>query len=179
MTATTAPWLSLAIWIPILAGCAVLATGRDDNARIARVLALVGALVGFAVTIPLYTGFDVGTSRMQFVELRPWIERFNIHYHLGVDGISVLFILLNSFITVLVVIAGWEVIQSRVAQYMAAFLIMSGLLNGTFAALDGALFYVFFESTLIRCISSSAFGAGPTGCTRRSSSSCTRCSARC
>jgi NADH-quinone oxidoreductase subunit M len=101
------------------------------------------------VTIPLYTGFDVATSAMQFVEKTPWIERFNVNYHLGVDGISVLFILLNSFVTVLVVLAGWEVIQSRVSQYMSAFLIMSGLLNGVFAALDGALFYVFFESTLI------------------------------
>ncbi|MGH8695896.1 MAG: NADH-quinone oxidoreductase subunit M, partial [Burkholderiales bacterium] len=126
-----------------------MATGRDENARIARVLALIGAVAGFAVTIPLYAGFDLATSKMQFVELRPWIERFSIHYHLGVDGISVLFILLNSFITVLVVIAGWEVIRSRVSQYMAAFLIMSGLLNGSFSALDGALFYVFFEATLI------------------------------
>ncbi len=145
----TLPWLSLAIWVPILAGLVVMATGRDENARIARVLALAGALVGFAVTIPLYAGFDIGTSAMQFVERKPWIERFNVYYHLGVDGISVLFILLNSFITVLVVIAGWKVIQSRVSQYMAAFLIMSGLLNGSFSALDGALFYVFFEATLI------------------------------
>jgi NADH-quinone oxidoreductase subunit M len=143
------PWLSLSIWIPILAGLVVMATGRDDNARIARAIALLGAAIGFVVTIPLYTGFDVTTSAMQFVEKTPWIERFNVNYHLGVDGISVLFILLNSFVTVLVVLAGWEVIQSRVSQYMSAFLIMSGLLNGVFAALDGALFYVFFESTLI------------------------------
>src|SRR5512134_1173261 len=143
------PWLSLSIWIPILAGLVVMATGRDDNARIARAIALLGAAIGFLVTIPLYTGFDVTTSAMQFVEKTPWIERFNVFYHLGVDGISVLFILLNSFVTLLVVIAGWEVIQSRVSQYMAAFLIMSGLLNGVFAALDGALFYVFFEATLI------------------------------
>jgi NADH-quinone oxidoreductase subunit M len=143
------PWLSLSIWIPILAGLVVMATGRDDNARIARAIALLGAAIGFVVTIPLYTGFDVATSAMQFVEKTPWIERFNVNYHLGVDGISVLFILLNSFVTVLVVLAGWEVIQSRVSQYMSAFLIMSGLLNGVFAALDGALFYVFFESTLI------------------------------
>jgi len=145
----TAPWLSLSIWIPILAGFAVMATGRDENARIARAIALLGAAIGFVVTIPLYTGFDVTTSAMQFVEKTEWIPRFNVHYHLGVDGISVLFILLNSFVTFLVVLAGWEVIQSRVSQYMAAFLIMSGLLNGVFAALDGALFYVFFEATLI------------------------------
>ncbi|HKC43747.1 MAG TPA: NADH-quinone oxidoreductase subunit M [Burkholderiales bacterium] len=149
MNAAATPWLSLAIWIPIVAGVVVMATGRDENARIARVLALIGALAGFAVTIPLYTGFDATTSAMQFVERTPWIERYNIYYHLGVDGISLLFVLLNSFVTVLVVVAGWEVIQSRVSQYMAAFLIMSGLLNGVFAALDGALFYVFFEATLI------------------------------
>jgi NADH-quinone oxidoreductase subunit M len=143
------PWLSLSIWIPILAGLIVMATGRDDNARIARTIALLGAAIGLVVTIPLYTAFDVTTSAMQFVEKTPWIERFNVNYHLGVDGISVLFILLNSFVTLLVVLAGWEVIQSRVSQYMSAFLIMSGLLNGVFAALDGALFYVFFEATLI------------------------------
>src|SRR3989441_2419474 len=145
----SAHWLSLSIWVPIVAGLAVLATGADKNAREARIIALVGAGLGFLVTIPLVAGFDTGTSAMQFVEKAPWIERFNVNYHLGVDGISVLFILLNSFITVLVVLAGWEVIRDKVAQYMAAFLVMSGLLNGTFAALDAELFYVFFESTLI------------------------------
>ena len=145
----TSYWLSLAIWIPIIAGLVVLATGGDQNARIARALALLGAVAGLLVTIPLYTRFDAATSAMQFVERTPWIERFNVFYHLGVDGISVLFILLNSFITVLVVIAGWEVIKTRVSQYMAAFLIMSGLMNGVFSALDAMLFYVFFEATLI------------------------------
>src|SRR6266511_1953564 len=143
------PWLSLAVWVPIVAGLAVLATGSDRNARQARIIALIGAVLGLVVTIPLVAGFDTGTSAMQFAEKAPWIERFNVNYHLGVDGISVLFILLNSFITVLVVIAGWEVIRAKVAQYMAAFLVMSGLLNGTFAALDAVLFYVFFEATLI------------------------------
>jgi NADH-quinone oxidoreductase subunit M len=141
-------WLSLAVWVPIAAGVVVLAVG-DRHRREARLVALIGALAGFLVTLPLVRGFESGTSRMQFVELAPWIERFNINYHLGVDGISVLFILLNSFVTVLVVIAGWEVIEDKVAQYMAAFLIMSGLLNGVFAALDAMLFYVFFEATLI------------------------------
>jgi len=141
-------WLSLSVWVPIVAGLIVLAVG-DRNPREARVISLLGATVGFLVTIPLVTGFQTETSAMQFVELAPWIPRFNVNYHLGVDGISVLFILLNSFITVLVVLAGWEVIRSRVAQYMAAFLVMSGLLNGTFAALDAVLFYVFFEATLI------------------------------
>ncbi len=143
------PLLTLVIWVPILAGVLVLATGSDKNAWLARWLALAGALAGFIVSIPLYTGFVIGTSEMQFVELLPWIPAFNINYHLGVDGISMPLVLLNSFITVLVVIAGWEVIQDKVAQYMAAFLIMSGLINGAFAALDGILFYMFFEGMLI------------------------------
>ena len=143
------PYLSLAIWVPIAAGLAVLAVGRDRDAATARFIALVGALAGFLVTVPLYWQFDVTSSTMQFVELAEWIPRFDIHYHLGVDGISVLFILLNSFVTVLVVWAGWEVIKVRVSQYLAAFLIMSGLINGVFAALDGVLFYTFFEAMLI------------------------------
>ena len=141
-------WLSFSIWVPIVSGLIVLVAG-DRNRREARAIALLGAIIGCAVTVPLVTGFQVGTSAMQFVELSPWIPRFHVNYHLGVDGISVLFILLNSFVTVLVVIAGWEVIETKVAQYMAAFLVMSGLLNGTFAALDAMLFYVFFEATLI------------------------------
>ena len=143
------PLLSLAIWLPILFGLLVLATGGDRNAPRARWLALAGALLGFLVTLPLYAKFDISIAGMQFVEMRPWIERFNAHYHLGVDGISLLFILLNSFMTPLVVIASWRVIESRVAQYMAAFLIMSGLLNGVFSALDALLFYLFFEAMLI------------------------------
>ena len=143
------PYLSLAIWVPIVAGLAVLAIGRDRDASLARWIALVGAVAGFLVTIPLYTQFDRATSAMQFVELAEWIPRFDIRYHLGVDGISVLFVLLNSFITVIVVWAGWQVITTRVAQYMAAFLIMSGLVNGVFCALDGILFYVYFEAMLI------------------------------
>jgi NADH-quinone oxidoreductase subunit M len=141
--------LSFAIWIPIFAGLLVLAAGGDERAPLQRWIALVGSILGFLVTIPLYTSFDASTASMQFVELAPWIETFNVNYHLGVDGISVLFILLNSFITITVVIGGWGVIESRVGQYYAAFLILSGLLNGVFAALDGVLFYVFFEATLI------------------------------
>ena len=143
------PLLSLAIWVPILAGLVVLATGSDRNAPLARMLALAGAIAGLLVTIPLYTGFDLQTPAMQFVELGSWIPRFNVNYHLGVDGISMLFVLLNSFITVTVILAGWQVIDNRVAQYNAGFLIMSGLLNGIFSALDGVLFYVFFEASLI------------------------------
>lgn len=143
------PLLSVAIWLPIVFGLLVLATGNDRNAKLARIIALVGAVLSFLVTIPLYTGFDRMTSAMQFVEMKEWIVRFNIHYHLGVDGISVLFVLLNSFFTPLVVIAGWQVIEKRVAQYMASFLIMSGLVNGVFASLDAVLFYVFWEAMLI------------------------------
>ena len=146
---TGLPLLSLAIWVPIVGGLLVLATGADRNAPMARMLALATSVVGFLVTIPLYTGFDTSTSDMQFVEIARWIPAFNIHYYLGVDGLSVLFVLLNSFITIMVIIAGWEVIQNKIAQYMAAFLIMSGLLNGIFSALDGILFYVFFEASLI------------------------------
>ena len=138
--------LSLAIWIPIAAGVVMLAARGDDKARW---IALAGAIAGFLVTIPLYTGFDIQSSAFQFEERRIWIERFNVYYHLGVDGISVLFVLLNSFITILVVIAGWSTIEKRVSQYYASFLIMSGMLNGVFCALDALLFYVFFEATLI------------------------------
>jgi NADH-quinone oxidoreductase subunit M len=141
--------LSLAIWVPIAAGLAVLAAGGDERAPLQRQIALAGAVLGFLVTIPLYTGFQPANPGMQFEQLVPWIERFSINYHLGVDGISVLFILLNSFITILVVVAGWTVVESRVGQYYAAFLLLSGLLNGVFAALDAILFYVFFEATLI------------------------------
>jgi NADH-quinone oxidoreductase subunit M len=141
--------LSLAIWVPIVGGLIVLATGSDRNASAARWISLAVAIAGFVVTIPLYTGFDASTADMQFVELMRWIPRYNVEYRLGVDGISVLFILLNAFITVLVVLAGWKVIEDKVSQYMAAFLIMSGIMNGIFAALDAMLFYVFFEASLL------------------------------
>ena len=141
--------LSLAIWTPIAFGLVLLALGRDDQARMVRWLALVGAVISFLLTLPLYSGFQLGTAAMQFVEYQPWIERFNVNYHLGVDGISLWFVLLTAFINVVVVIAGWEVITRKVNQYMAAFLILSGLMIGVFSALDGLLFYVFFEATLI------------------------------
>ena len=141
--------LSLAIWLPILAGIVVLATGTDSRAGMARVLALVGALASFLVTLPLFTGFDRLNGGFQFTEFHSWIPALNLNYALGVDGLSVLFIILNSFTTLMVVLAGWQVIQKRTAQYMAAFLIMSGLINGAFAAMDAILFYVFFEGMLI------------------------------
>ena len=141
--------LSLAIWTPIAFGVILLALGRDSQARAVRWLALIGAVVSFLVTLPLLQGFDNSTAAMQFVEKASWIERFNVNYHLGVDGISFWFVLLTAFINVIVVIAGWEVIERKVNQYMAAFLILSGLMIGVFCALDGILFYVFFEATLI------------------------------
>ncbi|MDP3616869.1 MAG: NADH-quinone oxidoreductase subunit M, partial [Rhodoferax sp.] len=141
--------LSLAIWTPIAFGVVLLAFGRDDQARSVRWVALIGALVSFLVTLPLYDGFKLGTAAMQFVEKAPWIARFNVNYHLGVDGISLWFVLLTAFINLVIVIAGWEVITRRVNQYMGAFLILSGLMIGVFCALDGMLFYVFFEATLI------------------------------
>jgi NADH-quinone oxidoreductase subunit M len=142
------PLLSVVIWLPILAGVAVLALGARND-QVARWLALVGSVGGFLVTIPLYTQFDSTQSGMQFVEFKPWIERFAVNYHLGIDGISLPLILLNSFTTPLVVLAGWKVIEERVSQYMGAFLIMSGLINGSFSALDAVLFYVLFEGTLV------------------------------
>ena len=141
--------LSLAIWTPIVFGVVLLALGRDDQAGAVRWVALIGALAGFLVTLPLYAGFQLGTAEMQFVEHSVWIERFNVNYHLGLDGISFWFVLLTAFINVVVVIAGWEVITQKVNQYMASFLILSGLMIGVFSALDGLLFYVFFEATLI------------------------------
>ena len=127
--------LSLAIWTPIAFGVVLLA--------------LIGSAVSFLVTLPLYQGFKLDTAAMQFVEKAPWIERFNVSYHLGVDGISLWFVLLTAFINLVVVIAGWEVITRKVSQYMASFLILSGLMMGVFCAQDGLLFYVFFEATLI------------------------------
>ena len=141
--------LSLAIWLPIAVGVLLLATGRDENAGIVRGVALGGAIASFLVTLPLISRFDNSTAALQFVEKLSWIERFNVYYHLGVDGLSVWFVPLTAFITVIVVIAGWEVITERVGQYMGAFLILSGLMIGVFSAADGLLFYVFFEATLI------------------------------
>jgi len=144
------PLLSLVIWTPILGGIAVLSANGESQKNVARGLALLFSVITFVLSIPLYTAFDTGTAAMQFVEgPLAWIPRFNIYYHLGVDGIAMPLILLTSFMTVLVVLAGWEVIKERVAQYMAAFLIMDGLMIGVFAALDAALFYVFWEAMLI------------------------------
>ncbi|MDN3987056.1 NADH-quinone oxidoreductase subunit M [Zwartia vadi] len=149
MASFSTPWLTLSIFVPIVCGLIVLALGRDDRPGLTRSLSLVGAIISFLVTIPLYLGFDSSTAAMQFVEKTIWIEAFAVYYHLGVDGISLWFVLLTAFITIIVVVAGWEVITSRISQYMAAFLILSGLMIGVFASLDGLLFYIFFEATLI------------------------------
>ena len=141
--------LSLTIWVPIVAGILTLLLNGEQQKTAARWTALIGSVLGLLASVPLWTGFDNATALMQFRESAPWITRFNINYALGVDGLSMLFILLNSFTTVLVVIAGWEVIKEKVSQYFAAFLIMSGLINGVFAATDAMLFYLFFEAMLI------------------------------
>jgi NADH-quinone oxidoreductase subunit M len=141
--------LSVAIWLPILVGAVLLALGRDEHAGTVRWFALAGAVASFLVTIPLITDFDLTSAAMQFQEKLPWIDRFKVFYHLGVDGISVWFVLLTAFITVVVVISAWQVITEHVNQYMGAFLILSGLMVGVFCAIDGLLFYVFFEATLI------------------------------
>jgi NADH-quinone oxidoreductase subunit M len=146
---STFPLLSLAIWMPIAFGLFILAFGRDKSPGIVRGLALIGSLASLLVTFPLIQNFDNTVHGMQFVERFAWIERFNIHYYLGIDGLSLWFVPLTAFITVMVVISAWEVIEKRVAQYMGAFLILSGLMIGVFCALDGLLFYVFFESTLV------------------------------
>ena len=149
MMQSTFPLLSLAIWLPIAFGVFILAVGRDTNPNAVRVLSLFGSIVSFLVTLPIVAKFDNAAHGMQFVEKLKWIDIFNINYSLGVDGLSMWFVILTAFITIFVVIAAWEVIEKRVAQYMGAFLILSGLMIGVFSALDGVLFYVFFESTLI------------------------------
>jgi len=141
--------LSVSIWLPILAGIVVLLLGSDNKASFTRWLALAGSLTAFFATLPLYTKFNFDKGAFQFEEMMQWIPSFNINYHLGVDGIAVPLILLTSFTTVIVVIAAWEVITKNIAQYMAAFLIMSGLMIGVFSALDGILYYVFWEAMLI------------------------------
>ena len=146
---TPLPLLSIAIWCPILFGVLVLAIGSESRQRLVRWLSLLGAFGGFVITLPIAWLFDNAAHGMQFVEKAAWIERFNVYYHLGIDGLSLWFVVLTAFITVMAVLAGWRSIEQRVAQYMAALLVLSGMLIGVFCALDGLLFYVFFEGTLI------------------------------
>jgi len=142
------PLLSLTIWLPIIGGIAVLGSG-DKAPGVSKWLALAFAVTTFLVSLGLWTGFDVGTATMQFVERSPWIESFDVYYYLGVDGISMPLIILTTFVTIFVIIAGWEVIQYKPSHYMAAFLMMEGLMVGVFSALDAILFYVFWEAMLI------------------------------
>jgi NADH-quinone oxidoreductase subunit M len=146
--------LSVLIWLPIVGGTAVLMTGRDVSPdapgfRADRWLALALSVLVFILSLPLYAGFEAGTAAMQFVERAPWIAAFNVEYFLGVDGFSMPLIMLTTFLTPLVVIAGWDAIKKRPAQYFGSFLILEGLMVGVFAALDALLFYVFWEAMLI------------------------------
>jgi len=142
------PLLSLTIWLPIIGGIAVLGSG-DKAPNVSKWVALTSAVITFLVSLGLWTGFDAGTAVVQFVERSPWIETFDVYYYLGIDGISMPLIILTTFVTIFVVIAGWEVIQYKPSHYMAAFLIMEGLMVGVFSALDAILFYVFWEAMLI------------------------------
>ena len=141
--------LSLAVWLPIVSGTVLLVIGRNQHPGTVRWIALLASIAGFVVTLPLVTGFDNASAAFQFQEKFAWIERFNVNYHLGVDGLSLWFVPLTAFITLIVVVAAWEAITDRVDQYMGSFLILSGLMIGVFCAMDGLLFYVFFEATLI------------------------------
>jgi len=142
------PLLSILVWLPIGGGAALLAMDALGN-RGCRITALLVSLATFLFSLSLYTHFEFTTAAMQFQEKVAWIDAISANYHLGVDGISMPLIILTTFTTVLVVLAGWEVIRERTAQYMAAFLVMEGLMNGVFAALDAVLFYVFWEAMLI------------------------------
>ncbi len=143
------PILSLLIWLPIGAAVLVMLLGSNERAGLAKQVALIASLATFVLSIPLYTQFDAGTASMQFVEQVRWIGALNVYYHLGVDGISMPLILLTTLLTPFVVIAGWKVIEMKPAQYFAAFLMLEGMMIGTFAALDGLLFYVFWEVMLV------------------------------
>jgi NADH-quinone oxidoreductase subunit M len=143
------PLLSILIWWPIVGGVVVLALGSGGRASAGKFVALIFSVLTFALSVLLYIDFDLTTAQMQFVEQVPWITQFNANYYLGLDGISLPLILLTTFLTPLVVLAGWEVIKLRPAQYFASFLILEGLMIGVFAALDGLLFYVFWEAMLV------------------------------
>ena len=141
--------LSILIWLPILGGILILSTGGDRNAQLAKKLALGFSAGTFLLSLSIYADFDITTASMQFVERYKWIEPLHIQYFLGVDGISMPLIILTTLLTIIVVIAGWEVITHRVAQYMASFLIMEGLMIGVFSSMDAILFYLFWEYMLI------------------------------
>ncbi len=144
-----APFLSAVVWTPILGGIWLFMVAGERTPELSKRIALATSLLTFLFSIPLYTGFDTTTHAMQFVERGQWITTFGVEYYLGVDGISLPLILLTTFTTVLVIIAGWQVITYKVAHYMSAFLFLEGLMIGAFAAQDAILFYVFWEALLI------------------------------
>lgn len=155
------PLLSLLIWLPVLGSVIVLLLSNDQHPNRARVAALITSIITVALCIPLYLGFDTSTSAMQFVEHLDWIPSYGIHYDLGADGISLPLIILTNYTTLLVILASWETIHEKVAQYLAAFLIMQGMVIGVFAALDSILFYLFWEAMLIPMyISIGIWGSG-------------------
>src|SRR5690625_7280787 len=125
MASSTFPWLTLAIFVPIVAGLLVLALGRDDRPNRTRFIALIGSIVAFLITIPLYTGFDPNPAQMLFVEFAPWIATYAVNYHLGDDGLSMWFVLLTAFITVIVVIAGWDSVTATLSPCYGYVMILS------------------------------------------------------
>src|SRR5687767_3880965 len=167
------PILSVLVWLPILGGIAVMVLG-SSRAQLGKQVALGTSILTFVLSLSLWTGFDFNSAAMQFVENVPWIERFSAFYALGVDGIAMPLVLLTTFLTPFVVVAGWEVIETRPAQYFAAFLILEGLMIGTFAATDALLFYVFWEAMLVPMFIIIGVWGGRGASTRPSSSSCTR-----
>jgi len=145
----TLPLLSMLIWMPVVGGGLILSTGSDLHMDRTRMVAVGFSLLSLLLCIPLYTHFNFQTSAMQFEEMRPWIDTYNIFYHLGIDGISFPLIVLTNFMTLLVVLASWKSVRKKVPQYLAAFLFMQAAMVGVFCSLDTALFFVFWEATLI------------------------------
>jgi NADH-quinone oxidoreductase subunit M len=143
------PLLSLLIWLPIIGSIIVLLTGNDRNANVARGIALAISIISMLLCVPLYLGFDLNTPLMQFREFHPWITEYGINYALGVDGISMPMVILTTFTSLIVVLAAWRSIKVKVAQYLAAFLLLQGMMVGVFSSIDSILFYVFWEGMLI------------------------------
>ena len=141
--------LNLLIWLPIVSGVFIFLTGDDNHPNSTRYVSLFTVLLTLLMCVPLITGFDPNSAGMQYVEEAVWMPALGIHYSLGIDGLSMLLIALSVFTNLIVILATWDSIKKRVAQYFAAFLIMQGLLVGVFAAMDAIVFYIFWEATLI------------------------------
>ena len=176
------PFLSILIALPLIGALAILLLARGDDetvARNAKQVALANSVVVFLLSLLLWTGFDRQDPGFQFTEEYTWLAQYNIAYRVGVDGISVLFVLLSTLLTPLCILSAWSAVKTRVKEYMVAFLVLEALMIGTFVALDLVLFYVFFEAVLIPMFLIIGSGAARAGFTRPSSSSSTRWSARC